>query len=304
MPPSIDPPGTLIHHANGQTSHVMIDDFTDPWLAHETETILIQPGFARHAAFWYHWIPALSREYRVVRRDSRGHGWSSAPAPTPTRPPQPEDDDTSEPPYDYDWSVDTICDEIIDCLDQLSIAKVHFLGESTSGMIGEILAAKYPHRLRSLTICSSPTFLPPPALELFAFGHRDWPTACRELGPRAWGEALSKVPGTVSVPDPAYLLWWIDQIALSSPDGLAGYAGFLSTLDSRPYLAQIRLPMLILAPAKSAATTLEEQRKIAQSVKNSRIEVIHGTGHEIYVEMPHECQAAVLDFLKSLKQKP
>lgn len=67
-----------------------------------------------------------------------------------------------------------------------------FLGESTSGMIGEILATEYPNRLHSLTICSSPTYLPPEALTPFAFGHSDWPTACRSLGSRERAESLTR----------------------------------------------------------------------------------------------------------------
>ncbi|GAB7349173.1 hypothetical protein MBLNU459_g8108t1 [Dothideomycetes sp. NU459] len=275
-------PGKIITHPNGQKTHVVVDDFTDPWTPRET--ILIQHGFARHAAFWYHWIPVLARHYRVVRRDARGHGHSSFP----------EKDST------YDYSLDTILDEVIDTLDQLNIDKVHFLGESTSGMIGEALAAKHPNRLHSLIICSSPTYLPPPALELFAFGHESWPTACRQLGSRGWGEALSRVPGTVSVPDPEYIKWWIEQVAISSGEGLAGYAQFLSTLDGRPFLKQIKLPMLILAPANSAATKLTEQRDIQSQVAGSKLEVVNGKGHEIYVEVPEQCQKAVLEFLGGL----
>lgn len=276
--------GKYITHPNGQISHYFDDDFSDPW--RNSSTILIQHGFARHAAFWYHWVPVLARQYRVIRRDARGHGRSSYP------------DKETVPAYTYD--AETICAEIIDMLDQLKLSKVHFLGESTSGMIGEILAVKYPDRLHSLIICSSPTYLPPAATNLFAFGHQDWPTACRELGARGWAEKLSQVPGTVSVPEPAYLQWWIDQISLSSAEGLAGYAEFLCTLDARPFLKRIKTPILILAPANSAATTVEEQRGIQRLVEGARLEVIHGKGHEIYVDMAEECQKAVLSFLSGL----
>ena len=274
--------GAFITHPNGQTTHYIDDNFTDPWKP--CETILIQHGFARHSAFWYHWIPVLGRQYRVIRRDARGHGGSSYPAAGSS----------------YDYTADTICNEIIDTLDQLGIGKVHFLGESTSGMVGEILAAKHHDRLHSLIICSSPTYLPPAALTMFSFGLESWPTACRQLGSRGWAEALSKVPGTVSIPDPEYVEWWKDQVALSSGEGLAGYAEFLSTLDARPYLGQIKVPMLILAPAKSAATKLEEQRTIQEQVHGAKLEVIYGNGHEIYVEKPGDCQKAVLTFLSSL----
>lgn len=274
---------TFITHANGQKTHYIEDNFTDPWKP--CETILIQHGFARHAAFWYHWIPVLATRYRVIRRDLRGHGHSSYPSPT----------------ADYDYTLDTLLAEIVDTMDQLNLDKVHFLGESTSGMIGEALAARHPERLHSLIICSSPTYLPPPALSMFAFGQSDWPTACRELGSRGWGEALTKVPGTVSIPDPEYVKWWIDQVAISSGEGLAGYAIFLSTMDARPFLKDIKTPMLILAPANSAATKVEEQMDIHRQVASSQITVINGRGHEIYVEKPEDCQKAVFEFLGGLK---
>ncbi len=275
-------PGKTIVHPNGQTTHYIEDKFTDP--SKTCETILIQHGFARHSSFWYHWIPVLSRKYRVIRRDARGHGFSSYPSPNSS----------------YNYTLDTILEEIIDTLDQLKLQKVYFLGESTSGMLGEALAARHPERQHSIIVCSSPTFLPQAALSMFAFGHSSWPAACRELGSRGWAEALSKVRGTVSIPDPEYISWWIDQVAVSSGEGLAGYAQFLSTLDARPFLKDIKVPMLILAPANSAATKLVEQQQLQKQVRSARIEVINGRGHEIYVEMSEECEKAVLEFLESL----
>jgi pimeloyl-ACP methyl ester carboxylesterase len=64
----------------------------------------------------------------------------------------------------------TILSEIVDFLDQLGIQKEHFLGEATSGAVGEVLAAMYPERVASLITCSSPTHLPPQAIELFCVG--------------------------------------------------------------------------------------------------------------------------------------
>jgi len=277
--------GNFITHRNGQKTYYVDDDFTDPWKPHET--ILIQHGFARHSAFWYHWIPILSRHYRVIRRDTRGHGLSS----------YPQINDSSN----YDYSLDAILEEIIDTMDQLGLEKVHFLGESTSGILGCALAAKYPSRLHSLITCSSPTHLPEAAQSLFAFGEKDWPTACLNFGSRGWAERLAKVPGTLSVPDPQYVEWWISQVAVSDGKGLAGYAKFLCGVDSRPYLKDIKVPTLILAPMRSAATTVEQQKEIQKQIEGCKLEVIDASGHEIYVQEPEACQKAVLNFLESLK---
>ena len=91
-------------------------------------------------------------------------------------------------------------------------------------------------------------------------------------------------------------------MALSTGEGLAGYAEFLSVLDARPFLEQIRTPTLILAPAKSVATKLEEQRMVASKIQGSKLVVVNGEGHEIYVERPEDCQKAVLEFLAGLKR--
>ncbi|KAK7182837.1 hypothetical protein DPSP01_014189 [Paraphaeosphaeria sporulosa] len=275
---------TFVRHPSDQLTHYIRDSFVDPWKP--AETILIQHGFGRHAEFWYHWIPVLSRQYHVIRRDLRGHGRSSY----------------AKKGDNYIINLDTVIHEIVDTLDQLCIRKVHFLGESTGGMLGEILAAKHPERLHSLTVCSTPTHLPPPALSLFAFDHADWPTACRTLGARGWTEALSKIPGTIPISDPAYLPWYLSRIELSDGEGLAQYAEFLMALDARPYLKDIKVPTLILAPQNSAATSVEEQEGLAKSIEAARLEVVDAVGHEIYVTGAESCQRVFLEFLEGLRK--
>jgi pimeloyl-ACP methyl ester carboxylesterase len=276
----------FITHPSGEITHFIADDFTDPWKP-ERATILLQGGFARHAAFFYHWVPALSRHYNVIRRDLRGHGYSSAPS-------------ISEKPDAY--TLDAILGDIIDTLDQLHLEKVHFLGESTSGMLGEILAARHPERLHSLTICSSPAYLPEGTQKFLAFGEPSFADACRNLGSRGWAEKLMAQPGTMANPDTAYQKWWLDQISVSSGEGLAGYAEFLKTLDSRPYLSQIDVPTLILAPVNSAATKLEEQRAIQEQIKGSKLVVVQGAGHEIYVDKADQCIDELLVFIRGVEK--
>ncbi|KIW25055.1 uncharacterized protein PV07_10727 [Cladophialophora immunda] len=275
----------FIVHPSGETTHYIADDFTDPWNP-DRQTILLQGGFARHAAFFYHWVPALSRHYNVIRRDLRGHGYSSAPS-------------ISKRPDAY--TLDAILGDIIDTLDQLGIEKVHFFGESTSGMLGEILAARHPERLYSLTICSSPAYLPGPTQDFLAFGEESFPIACRKLGSREWATRLKSRPGTMAHPDPGYHRWWLEQISLNSGEGLASYAEFLSKLDARPFLSQIQVPVLILAPANSAATRLDEQKAIQQQIQGSKLVVIEGAGHEIYVDKADECIGEFLGFIRKLR---
>jgi hypothetical protein len=50
--------------ANNCAMYYEIDDYTDPW-ATGTETVWLQHGVGRSSKFWYHWVPALARQYRV-----------------------------------------------------------------------------------------------------------------------------------------------------------------------------------------------------------------------------------------------
>ena len=45
--------------------HYVLDDYTDPWK--NAPYILLQHGNGRSGAFWYSWVPYLTRFYRVIR---------------------------------------------------------------------------------------------------------------------------------------------------------------------------------------------------------------------------------------------
>ena len=271
-----------ITHKNGQKTYYQDDDFADPWKSHET--ILIQHGFARHSAFWYHWVPVLSKHYRVVRRDARGHGYSSA------------------PDSDYKYDIDTILDEIVDTLDQLKLDKVHYIGESTGGIWGEFLAARNPERLHSLAICSSPLYMPAAAQDMLAFGHSSWPVACRELGSRGWGQEILNVLGGNQNPDKQFKKWWLDQVAVPSGEGLGDHAELLcdESFDARRIMKDIKVPMLLLTPGNSKLVNIDEQKQLQEAVQGSKMEIIDGYGHEIYLDQAEQCQRKYLAFLKSL----
>ncbi|KAK5188365.1 hypothetical protein LTR96_011342 [Exophiala xenobiotica] len=238
--------GYFVTLSNGQIDHYFVDSFVDPWrLNSEKQVVLIQPGFGRSGNFWYHWMPALARDYVVIRRDLRGHGKSSYPKRL-----SPWSDQPGIYENDYRYKVETICGEIVDFLDRLGIDKVHFLGESTSGEIGHALAALHPERILFLITCSSPNHLPPDKCRFLAMGKPSWPEALVMLGSRGWAEALSGQAGTAPRQSGEYQEWWLNEVGKSPSEGLAGYAVFLSHLNTRRFLPKIQCPVLLLAPTQ------------------------------------------------------
>src|SRR5215467_8871378 len=116
--------------------HYEVDDFTDPW--REKETILLLHGNAESGAAWYGWVPILARRYRVVRPDMRGFGAS-----TPM-------------PRDYPWPLDRIVDDFAALMHHLGIERFHLVGAKIAATIARRLAARYPDRVRTLTLVGAP----------------------------------------------------------------------------------------------------------------------------------------------------
>jgi pimeloyl-ACP methyl ester carboxylesterase len=266
--------------ANNYEMHYELDDFTDPWRA--SETIWIQHGFGRSSRFWYHWVPRLAGHYRVLRRDMRGHGQSADPGPN------------------YVWSVEDLLNDMKGFLDALGLGRVHYIGESLGGILGVAFAARWPECFKSLTLCSSPTAIRPPVQKMFAVGYESWEAALGKLGAGGWVKALMERGGGLGGANPAHLEWIVREWAKAPTHVLQGLCRLVPSVDITPLLPQVKVPTLVLAPARSPISPLTEQVMIRDSIPGARIAVVEGRGHEIYVDDPDACVAAILKFLSSL----
>jgi pimeloyl-ACP methyl ester carboxylesterase len=266
--------------ANNCAMYYELDDFTPPWKP--SETIWIQHGFGRNLRFWAHWVPLLSGKLRVLRRDMRGHGGSADPGP------------------DHQWSAEELLQDMKGFLDALGLDRVHYLGESIGGTLGIAFAARWPDRLKSLTLLAAPTSIPPRVQKLFALGYADWPTALGKLGSGGWAKALMESGGGLTGGDPARTQWVINEWARTPAHVLQGLCRAVPTVDVAPLLGEIKVPTLILAPANSAYEPLKGQVAMRNAIPNARIAVIDGKGHEIYADEAEACAAAVVKFIESL----
>ncbi len=254
-----------------------LNDFTPPWSS--AQTLLIQHGMGRNADFWRAWPPMLGTEVSIVRRDLPGHG------------------DSQAPPSGYRWSLDTLVEELVAFLDALGLERVHFLGESTAGMLGIAFAARHPQRLHSLILCAAPTTIGKAAQDFFACGHSSWQSAIRTLGSGGWARALAERGGTMGEMIQEQREWVFQQFERIPIEVLVGYSEMVSNTDVSSLLSSIRTPTLILAPTASAATPLPQQRALAAQIAGSELVEIDGSGHEIYVDRAAACCKAVSGFL-------
>jgi pimeloyl-ACP methyl ester carboxylesterase len=93
--------------------------------------------------------PLLNADYQIIRIDNRGTGesdwmkyWTSKTA----------------------FSLEEMATDVIAVMDKLQIEKVHIIGYSMGGMIGQRLAINYPNRILSLTSIMTTGFYNDPKL--------------------------------------------------------------------------------------------------------------------------------------------
>jgi pimeloyl-ACP methyl ester carboxylesterase len=258
--------------------HFEVDDYTDPWLG-LGDTVWLQHGVGRSSRFWYHWVPTLARNYRVVRRDMRGHGQSADPGP------------------DYTWSIDDLLLDMKGFLDEMGLERVHYVGESIGGILGIAFAAKWPERFKSLTVCSSPTAIRPSARTALTGGERELGSELARLGGGGWVKVLIEHK-VISGKSPEHIEWVVKEWSKTPTHVLRGINRMLASADITPLLPQVKVPTLVLAPSRSPLTSLGDQLTIRTSIPDARIAVVEGPSHEIYVDEPEQCISAFLNFLR------
>src|SRR5271163_2855896 len=125
-------------------------------------------GFARNADFWNRWVPSIAESRRIYRPDLLGCGKSDVPA------------------SGYAYTPERIGAQILAVLDAQSLPRVHWVGESSGGLIGLLLAAAHPERFAGLVLCNTPSRIPDRIKRIYALDRADAAEAMRAYGVGEW----------------------------------------------------------------------------------------------------------------------
>lgn len=256
--------------------HYELDDFTDPW--RKRPYLILQHGYGRSGKFWTSWVPYLARFFRVVRPDLRGLGQSEAP-----------------PDLQAGLHVGAYIEDLAALIDTLG-GPVHYCGESLGGILGMVLAAEHPEKLRTLSLVAAPLIINKDTQRTFAFGHPTWQDALRRMGSRGWADAANSATRFPEGTDPGLLAWYADEMGKSRVEVLIRMSQIASAVDATPYLAKIRTPTLGLYPSQAPVTIQEQEKTIAAGIRGIRIVHVPSRHHAIQNSMPATLAKQVLHF--------
>jgi len=189
-------------------------------------------------------------------------------------------------PVEVPYTLYDLADDAVGLLDALGIVTAHVVGTSMGGRIVQILAIKYPHRLKTATSIVShtgaPGFPPPNPETLEAL--RETVPEYRE-GYIAYCLRMSRLmAGPVFAPDEAGACERAGRAYDRAfyPDGvMRHYAAYVGTGSVREELKELTVSLLIIHGTQDPLVSPECARDMAGITPGATLEMIDGMGHAV-----------------------
>lgn len=240
-----------------------------------------------------HWPDALcerlvQRGFRLIRFDNRDAGLSSdADRGIPIRLPRDWLRSRLGLPAEANYNLHDMAADAVGLLDALAIPQAHLVGVSMGGMIGQIVAGRYPARVRSLSSIMSSTNdprLPSARFDVL------WRMA--GIGPRPRtreavirrSTAMLRRVGSPAYPTPTEYRTRLAGRAYDRAFRPAGHArqvhAIVATGSIEPLLPQISAPTQIVHGLADPLLRPACGQRSARLIRSARLELIPGMGHD------------------------
>lgn len=213
--------------------------------------------------------------YRVLRYDTRGHGQSASP-PGP-------------------YSLARLATDVVDLIDSLSIKRVHFVGVSMGGMIGQTLALTHADRLLSLTLANSPCNYTEEQIVL-------------------WQQrAQSVLDNGIESVKPALMQRWFTDHAASqglpgyefidrafsefSADSFAAATAAVCEIDTRDELHRINIPTLLFGSHDDPGVPVAVSNLMAERIPDAQLHWLNPSRHLATLEQVEPFNTILREFI-------
>ncbi len=242
------------------------------------EVIVLLHGFCGSSEYWSSVIPTLSKHYRVIAPDLRGHGKSTA-------------------PNEHD-QIEDYAEDVLHLINQLKVDKVTLLGHSMGGYIALAFAEKYSDRLHAFGLIHSTAL---PDSEQAKTGREKNQQIIRQQGMEYFIKQLvPKLFAPDHVVNMKEKIRKVEEIGFqtSAKGAIAALRAMKDRPDRTHILEQSNLPILLVAGENDMLIPV----KNTFTIKNENITegLIDGAGHMSMIEVPEDLYNYIQKFMHKL----
>jgi pimeloyl-ACP methyl ester carboxylesterase len=257
--------------SDGMRIAYQIDDFTDPWK--KAATIVMLHSAMGSAHRFYSWVPALSKHYRVVRQDLRGHGRSQV------------------PPAEPALTMERLVQDTLELMDHLGLDQAHLIGNSAGGYVAQNMAMSAGHRVKSISIFGST-----PGLRQTQAA--SWLPKVAAMGLRPFLASTISDRFDLATTDPGRVEWFLDECAKNDTPFIGRFIGLMTSLDWSDRVAEIKCPTLVVMPGAETVGSTKLYDVMRDNIPDVELLAYEHMPHNICDAVPERCAADVLAYLK------
>jgi pimeloyl-ACP methyl ester carboxylesterase len=245
--------------------------------------VVLIHGYTDSARDWAPMVPYLSKQFRLILVDIRGHGQSSKPECCYSR-------------LDFAYDIKLL-------LDALGVQKAAIVGHSLGSIIAQTFAEYWPERTVSVVLVASTGGTPP--------GHEKKPPQLD------FAAEIRKLKEPVDPDSPFMIAWWASPTPVD-PDFIRRQrqdaAGiplrvWLAVLDQalsdnvfaslQSTLPRLKAPTLLIWGSKDPIMEEEVRQTLRAALPHAKVKIFDGLGHNPFWEEPRSVADVMNAFLKN-----
>ena len=236
--------------------------------------LVLSNSLGTNLRMWDPQVEVVTKHFRVLRYDTRGHGQSSI------------------PPGEY--TIEQLSRDVIHLLDALQLDRVHFCGLSMGGMTGIFLGAHASNRFRKLVLCNTAAKIG--TLETWNARIQ----AVQSGGMKSVASAVIErwLTPVFRASHPTESQATLAMLEETNPQGYTGCCAAVRDMDQRQVLGNIRVPCLALTGTYDPVTPPADAQFLRESIPGAKYAEV-AAAHLSNIEARDDFNRHVLQFLQA-----
>lgn len=199
------------------------------------------------------------------------------------------------------YQLEDMMQDTVALLDALKLPEVHVVGASMGGMIAQLMAIHYPHRVTTLTSIMSTT------------GYKKLPGIDKKIRETLMQKPASKnykelmhyhikkwrVIGSPNYPaSDSYLHEYVDCMlkrGITSKGTLRQMLAIMAAKNRKKALAKLTIPSLVIHGDSDGLVNVAGGRATAEAIPNAKLKIFSGMGHDFPLELIPDIVEYIVD---------